>query len=216
VEPAGIALALRYYRDQGPVRIGVIGLGTGTLASYARPGDAVRYYEINPAVTRLAETSFTFLRDARERGATIEVAPGDGRLSLAGELARSAACFDLLVLDAFSSDAIPAHLLTREAFEIYQARLCPQGAIVVHVTNGYLQLAPVVWGAAKSLDMQSLRIISPSDPTRSAAAAEWMIVTRNRDLIRQLRPQADPRWNQQPPTLPQWTDQRHNLFEILK
>ena len=130
-----------------PLRVGVVGLGVGTLATYVYlPWHTIRFYEINPEVPRLAESHFTYLSEARGRGATVEIVLGDGRLSLERELKQGSQGYDLLVLDAFSSDSIPMHLLTKEAFDIYLPHLAPQGALAVHVSNRNLELAPVVSG----------------------------------------------------------------------
>ena len=116
-------------RDEAPLRVGVVGLGAGTLATYLYlPGHSIRFYEINPEVLRLAESRFTYLADARQRGVTVEIAFGDARLSLERELKQGSQDFDVLVLDAFSSDSIPIHLLTREAFGICLPHLAPGGA----------------------------------------------------------------------------------------
>ena len=136
-EKSGVGLAMRALPAAGR-RIGVVGLGAGTLASYGRPGDSFRFYEINPEVERLARSRFTYLSNCL---GNVEVVLGDARLSLEQEPGQQ---FDLLVLDAFSSDAIPVHLLTREAFAVYERHLETNGIIAVHVSNVSLNLAPVV------------------------------------------------------------------------
>ena len=129
---SGVGQTLEYYlresaRRQHPLRVGVVGLGVGTLAAYVHlPSHTMRFYEINPDVSRLADTYFTYLVDAREGGAQVDVVLGDARLSLQRELEQASQAFDVLVLDAFSSDSIPMHLLTREAFDIYLRHLAPQ------------------------------------------------------------------------------------------
>ena len=138
-------------------KVGIIGLGVGTLAAYGRPGDRFRFYEINPAVIGIASSYFRFLKESR---AAIEVVPGDGRLALGRE---PAASFDVLILDAFSGDAIPVHLLTKEAFQEYFRRLRPDGVVAVHLTNKYLDLASVVEGAAGSLQKEWLPVHSAAD-----------------------------------------------------
>ena len=143
---AGLAIRRHPKRLAGrPMRVGVIGLGVGTLAAWSRPGDVFRFYEIDPEVARLSEGSrpvFTYLRDARGE---VSVSLGDGRLVLEREAPQA---FDVLVVDAFSSDAIPTHLLTREAFGVYLRHLAEGGVLAVHVTNRYVDLKPVVRGAA--------------------------------------------------------------------
>ena len=122
------------------IRVGVIGLGTGTISAYGRPGDYYRFYEINPLVLRLAHTEFTFLRDCK---AKVDVAMGDARLSLEREAPEN---FDVLAVDAFSSDSIPVHLLTREAMQLFFRHLKPDGILAVHISNRYLDLQPVLEG----------------------------------------------------------------------
>ena len=146
-------------RSGNPLRVGVVGLGVGTLAAYVDLArQTIRFYEINPEVLRLAETYFTYLADARERGATVEVVLGDARLSLERELKQAPQDFDLLVLDAFSGDSIPIHLLTQEAFDIYLRHLAPEGALAVHVSNRHLDLAPVVYGLAEHFELDAVRL----------------------------------------------------------
>ena len=168
-ESSGVGRAIRYLQKAGPVHIGAIGLGTGTLATYVRPGDSLVFYEINPAVVRMAEQYFTYLSDcrARRRGA----GAGDGRcarLSLENDLVAGPAKqaeaagkppqpFDLLVVDAFSGDAIPTHLLTREALVTYCRHLAPRGVVAFHVSNNYLRLGPVVRRLGEDCGMRATR-----------------------------------------------------------
>jgi SAM-dependent methyltransferase len=152
-DESGVGFALRA-KDSPlprPRRVGAIGLGGGTVAAYAQRGDVYRFYEISPEVERIAKTNFTYLSDAADRGATVDVVLGDGRLSMAAERDDDATRYDCLVLDAFSGDAIPTHLLTTEAFEMYKRRLSPHGVICVHVSNRYLDLEAVVATAARQL-----------------------------------------------------------------
>ena len=146
--PAGIAFRFLVDGWHGPRRIGAVGLGTGAIASYARPDQDWTFYELDPAVERLARDDryFTFLRDSRAR--SLNVVIGDARLRLAAEPDGS---FDLLVLDAFSSDAIPIHLLTAEAFALYERKLAPDGVILLHLSNRYLDLPPVVAAVAQTM-----------------------------------------------------------------
>ena len=138
--------------SRGRCGSGAIGLGAGTIAAYAQPGDTFRFYEINPEVLRLARQRFTYLADCRGQ---CDVVLGDARLSLEAEPPQG---FRLLVIDAFSGDAIPTHLLTREAFDVYRRHLAPDGVIAVHVSNNYLRLAPVVRRLAEHCGMQATRI----------------------------------------------------------
>src|SRR5262249_23678636 len=147
-ERSGIGLALLHHprRAAGSLRVGVVGLGTGTIAAYGQAGDTYRFYDINPAVVALSEgpqRMFTYLRDGPAR---VEIVLGDARLSLERERKRSGAQgFDVLAIDAFTSDSIPVHLLTKEAFELYLSHLArPDGILAIHISNRQLDLAPVV------------------------------------------------------------------------
>jgi len=182
---------------EGPRRIGAIGLGTGTLASYARPGDEVRFYEINPADIALARDQFRFLADC---AGTVEIVPGDGRLSLTRDATRR---FDLLAVDAFSGDAIPLHLLTAEAFRLYLDRLQPSGILALHITNRYLDLAPEVLALAAHAGLDAHAVHTPPDPGDDVYDATW-VIARHADRL---------------PAVPRtrvWTDDFSNLFETLK
>ncbi len=149
--------------------MGVVGLGIGTLAGFARPRDSFTFYEINPAVRRMAEQYFYYLSDARDRGAEIGIAMGDARLRLDQPLPSQN--FDLLVLDAFSGDSVPVHLLTREAMQIYRRHLAPDGAIAIHVTNSYLYLFPVARALAEEAGLGWRRVYATEDKKNSARGA---------------------------------------------
>jgi spermidine synthase len=188
-------------------RIAIIGLGAGTLAAYGRRGDLFRFYEINPAVIQAAAMDFSFLVDSE---AATDVVNGDGRLRLEQETPHS---FDLIVLDAFSDDAIPVHLLTCEAFQLYFARLrlgCP---LAIHLTNRYLDLNPVVDSLAEVLQKGVVRIHSPGDPEQQTLAADWAVVSDWNATTEKLRPLADfaPR-----KLGPLWTDEYSNVFQVWR
>lgn len=184
-------------------RIGVVGLGIGTLARFAQPGDVYRFYEIDPNVIDLAQKHFTFLSDSAGR---VELVEGDARLSLERE---SPQRFDVLVVDAFSSDSIPVHLLTREAFSIYRKHLRRDGVLAVHVSNRYLDLVPIALGSAQAtaltarvvrveadfekLISPSTWVLSASDPSRLTFGSEETSVKRRL-----------------------WTDARSSLFDVLR
>jgi SAM-dependent methyltransferase len=201
---AGLVLQSRLPSQQ---RAGVIGLGVGTLAAYGRAGDYFRFYEINPAVIRIASGHFRFLKESEAR---TEIVAGDGRLALEREPEQNV---DVLVLDAFSGDAIPVHLLTQQAFEIYFRHLRPGGIIAVHVTNKYLDLASVVQNIAASLRKQALFIHSAADRQRAIYEADWILVAENREALRNFEAFSRPLT---PRSLQPWTDEYSNLFQILK
>ena len=207
---SGAALALREAVARGPRKIGVIGLGAGTLAAYGLPGDVFRFYEINPLVPRLAASEFSFLKDSQ---ASIEIAMGDARLSLEREPPEG---FDVLAVDAFSSDAIPVHLLTKEAFELYLRHLKEGGVLAVHVSNRYVALEPVVRLAAEVLGLAAMSVRNDDDDARSIASSDWVLVTRRRDFFKDplLSPAAQTLEGR--PGLRLWTDDYSNLYQILK
>jgi hypothetical protein len=195
------------------LRVGVVGLGVGTLAAYARPGDVYRFYEINPAIADFAERYFTYLEDARGRGATCEVVMGDARLSLQEELPQD---YDLLVLDAFSGDSIPIHLLTREAFEVYLRHLAPGGVLAVQITNRSLCLAPVVRKLAEHFGMDTVRIYTAGEEGGTPYRSDWMLLlSESADFFCSV-PSCPPPGVDDDFDVPLWTDQFNNLFQILK
>ncbi len=171
----GLGLAIRGMHE-GPRKIGVIGLGAGTTAAYGRAGDEMRFYELDPLVIRVARNEFTFLSDSP---AKVETIAGDGRLTLERE---SGQRFDLLALDAFSGDAIPVHLLSREAFELYFERLAPKGILAVHVSNSFLDLAPVVGRAAQALGKVARVIEVSEDKSQNRAQSVWVLLREAEEL----------------------------------
>ena len=152
----------------------------------------------------------------RSRGAKIEVVLGDARLSLEREWKQAPQAFDLLVLDAFSGDSIPIHLLTQEAFEIYLRSLTAEGALALHVSNRHLDLAPVVYGLAEHFEFTAVRVMTP-ESQQGGWPADWIVVSRNQKLLERLRADEGNSTPAAPaPPLPVWTDQRHNLLEVLR
>lgn len=210
-ETSGIGLVLRHFPRQQGQRIGLVGLGTGSLAVYAKAGDYLRIYEINPAVKQLAATAFSYLK---ESPAKIEVAMGDARLSMEREAPRQ---FDVLALDAFSSDAIPAHLLTREAFAVYQRHLKPDGVIAVHISNRHLNLEPVVKKLAEHFKYRTAVIDFTEDSENWwLYSCTWVLVTNNQKLLKDSSIAGatnPPKTNQAPVRL--WTDDYSALFQVL-
>ena len=206
---SGVGLALRTSGAKGPLRVGVIGLGAGTLAAYGRAGDNYTFYEINPLVVRVANQQFTFLQDSP---AQIHIELGDARLSLERELPQN---FDVLAVDAFSGDSIPVHLLTREAFALYFRNLKPDGVLCVHISNRYLNLQPVLEAAAASFGKQSMLIFNDKDDPAGVSVASWMNVGGPIDLA-----EANSGTSGKTPAKPLarylWTDDYSSLFRILK
>lgn len=208
-EESGVGRAIGFFKDLGPVRVGIIGLGVGTLATYARGEDVYRFYELNPQVETLARKYFTYLDHC---GSGCEVIQGDGRLSLEAEPAQD---YTILVLDAFSSDAIPAHLLTIEAFALYLSHLREGGVIAVHITNRYLDLTPVVRAAGAHYGLKCEKISSNDDDSRLVFGSDWMLLTRNEDFLRAIARFSVPMQGDISMDVP-WTDRYSNLFRILK
>ena len=194
-------------------RIGLVGLGVGTLAAYAREGDTLRVYEINPAIRDLARERFSYIEECPTK---VDVVMGDARLSMDRELAAGTPqSFDLLALDAFSSDAIPVHLLTREAFEIYLGHLAPEGILAVHISNRYLDLAPVVERLA---DHFQLAVVSVSDSGGDewwVYSSTWMLLSRDGAVLQRdaIVEAADPCGKGS--GCPLWTDDFASVWSIL-
>jgi len=196
------------------LKVGVIGLGVGTLATYARPGDNFRMYEINPEVETLAREYFTFLEDA---AAPVDVILGDGRISLERELKENGPQgFDVLVVDAFSGDSIPVHLLTREAFELYWQHLKADGVLAVHITNMYINLRPVVKELAGRFNKIPYYVSAQGKERNGEQYSEWMLLTSNPDFMNSgLRR----RFSKLPDRDPEnilWTDDYSSIFPLLK
>jgi hypothetical protein len=214
--PSGIGRAMAALdRLYGPTaRVGIVGLGTGTLACYAQPAQRWRFYEIDPAVVRIARDTgqFTYLKDCLPRP---DIRIGDARISLEADRPAS---LDLLALDAFSSDAIPMHLMTREAFADYAHVLQPRGLLLVHVSNRFLDLEPVVAAAAQAGGWQAAKLYyQPAQRTPFASASQWIALSRDPATIRTLAA-AEPRWV---PLVPRagfeaWTDDYSTILPLLK
>jgi hypothetical protein len=226
--PERRAEALTYYHATGPFgqawralpgaaggrAIGVIGLGVGTLATYATPAQRWTFFEIDPAIERIARdrSYFTFMDACGDR---CRVVIGDARLSLGRVAPRS---YDLLVLDAFSSDAIPIHLMTREALELYLSRLGDGGALLLHVSNRHLSLAPVVARLAESeglIALQQVEVVGPTAPP-GKSSSHWIAMARTRADLGALA--ADDRWRPLAASdgTPLWTDDFSNILSVLR
>jgi spermidine synthase len=219
--------ALTYYHETGPFGqawkalpgaaqmkdIAVVGLGAGTLASYARADQRWTFFEIDPAVERIARTRgyFSFMEEC---GAPCRVVIGDARVSLGRAAEHS---YDLLVLDAFSSDSIPMHLMTREAFGLYVSRLTPSGVLALHISNRHLRLAPVVARLGESqglVALEQIDRIQPGSP-EGKEASQWVVMARTPADLGVLA--TDHRWSRLVPTrrTPLWTDDFSNILSVL-
>jgi hypothetical protein len=209
-EDSGVGIALRSCCEGRPKRIGVIGLGVGTLAAYGQPGDSVTFYEINPLVEPIAQNLFTYLR---ESAAQVFVVSGDGRLALQHAPPQR---FDVLVVDAFTGDAIPLHLLTREAMEVYLRQLAPGAVIAFHVSNSYVDLAPEIARVADSEGLQAQVVESFAVPAEGAYRATWVLVSANPGFfnIPAVRAAAAPISAR--PDLRVWTDGYSSLLPVMR
>jgi SAM-dependent methyltransferase len=210
-ETSGIAAAIES-RGQKPLRVGVIGLGTGTIAAYGRKGDVYRFYDIDPRVMDIARNEFTYLADSR---AEIELALGDARLTLEREAPQN---FDVLAVDAFSSDAIPVHLITKEALGVYLRHVRPDGIVAFHVSNRFLDLIPVVARLAKEQGAHAVLVSDdPDDDDSVRSRSDWVLVSRDAAALKRpaivdagAQPAEDrPEWRT-------WTDDYSNLVQILR
>jgi MFS family permease len=192
-----------------PLRVGIVGLGAGTLASYGTPGDLYRFYDINPAVMRIAREDFSYLDQSEAR---IETRLGDARLTLERE---PPADLDILAIDAFSSDAIPVHLITSEALALYAKNIKPTGVIAFHVTNRFLDLVPVVAALADAHGMDAVYIHDEGEDVL-ASRSDWVLVSNNRALLAkpQIAGAATP--IDRRPDWRLWTDDFNNLFQVLR
>jgi hypothetical protein len=222
---SGVARAVDYYSRVLPdeqMRIGVVGLGAGSMAAYADNNDLVTFYEIDVNVRRITDSGrwFTYLADARRRGADVDIRIGDARLTLERELELALPQkYHILVLDAFSGDSVPVHLLTVEAFDVYLKHLSQatdprgDGAILVHISNRYLDLLPVALGIAKHFNLHAVQIINEDDDKQRIYRSDWVILTRNNELAKELKNFETPPKSDRTIL---WTDTHSSLFDILK
>jgi SAM-dependent methyltransferase len=207
---SGVGLAIRSRGSSNPLRVGIIGLGAGILAAYGRTGDVYRFYEINPLVVKIANTDFTYLRDSR---AGVEVILGDARLSLEREAAQD---YDIFIVDAFSGDAIPIHLLTREALQLYLRHLKKDGILALHISNRYIDLTPVIQRLAEKAGMETIAVNTAENPETGAATAEWVLLSAAGETLE--RPPIRGAGKSLPltPIVRIWTDDYSSLFRLLK
>jgi SAM-dependent methyltransferase len=205
---SGIGRALQTLTSDNR-RIGVVGLGVGTLATYGQPGDHFRFYEINPDVIDFAQKYFSFLSDSQ---ATNEIVLGDARLQLEREEPQQ---FDLLVLDAFSGDAIPVHLLTKEAVQIYRRHLKPDGKIAIHISNLYFDLKPIILGLAESQQLHCSFVAGGIRESLNAYESTWALLSADQEWLG-LIDEAGSSQKPKAAKLILWTDDKNNLFEVLK
>jgi spermidine synthase len=210
--PLGSLFAARSWHP-GPWRVGAIGLGAGASATYARPGESWTFFEIDPLVADIAENEryFRFVSSAK---APQQIMLGDARLSIASEPPRS---YDVLLVDAFSSDAIPVHLITREALALYRSKLAPDGMIAWHISNKYLDLRPVLAALARDARMHALIDVDVMVGANAGGRLPsiWVAITARDSTAAAIA--KDPKW--QPLRVRRerlWTDDFSNLLSVLK
>ncbi len=206
---SGIGLAMKYL-PQRPRRVGIIGLGVGSLLAYARPGDYYRIYEINPLVENVARKEFSFISDCIGK---VDILIGDGRLLLEQENNQQ---YDLLAVDAFSGDSIPVHLLTVEALQLYFRHLKPGGILAFHISNLHLDLAPIVEQLRSTLGKQAVLISTEGDDDKEIYDSDWVLMTSDRSLMKipEIKKAASELEAQK--GLRVWTDDYSNLIQIMK
>lgn len=220
-EASGIGVALKHHPTKlagRPLRVGLVGLGTGTLASYLERGDYGRFYEINPQVLDIATDHFTYLADARAAGAQVEVSLGDARIVLERQLeAGEAQRFDVLAVDAFSSDSIPIHLLTREALALYRQHMAPGGVIAIHISNRFLDLGAVVRAIAADQGLAANAVTNNDDGAIGVNRSEWVLITDNATFLESavVREAIDP-WPEDARAPVLWTDDYSALLAVLR
>ncbi len=209
---SGVALAFHLLPKESR-RVGVIGLGVGTLAAFGRAGDLIRFYEIDPMVISMAREYFRFLRSSK---AQTEVVLGDARLALQQEARAGGMDYELLVVDAFSSDAIPVHLLTREAFALYWQHLRGDGVLAVNVSNSFLDLAPLVCALGRESGKTCRHVLVEASAGAPSGSA-WLLLSSGRAFIEDAAllaaQHALPSENWSGTV---WTDERSNLYQLLK
>ena len=208
-ENSGIGLTLNNCCAGRARNIGIVGLGAGTLAAYGKPGDSIRFYEINPAVLPIAQNLFTYLRDSKARLTFVE---GDARASLTAEPPQH---FDVLVVDAFSGDAIPLHLLTVEALAVYRRHLAPGGILAFHVSNQYVNLEPEIAQLAASAGLEARSISSPEDTQSGEFRATWVLVTCNTTFLEQAAIADHAETIRPVPNLHAWSDNYSSLLPLV-
>ncbi len=210
---SGVGIVVNALRPNAPRRIGMVGLGAGTLAAYGKPGDTIRFYEIDPLIAGIAKSEFYYLKQS---SAKIEIALGDARLSLEREPPQR---FDLLAVDAFSGDAIPVHLLSVEAIDLYLHHLKPDGVLMFHVTNRYLDLGPVVARIAQDRQLHVALIShepSTEDDALQYASSDWVLISRDERIFRNAKVAAAAKPLAAREDTPLWTDDFNNLLRVLR
>ncbi len=205
---AGLALTKSRMPVHPNLKFGVVGLGVGTLANYGKKGDTLRFYEINPRVVEIAREQFTYLKNAK---ANIEIVMGDARLSMEREPPQG---YDVLAVDAFSSDSIPIHLLTKEAVALMLRHLGPRGILAIHISNKHLNLDPVVHRIGQELGWTVLTVENEENQAMNVFSSDWVLVTKWQEFVNDPEVQRASIWKKRTDVL--WTDDYSNLLRVLK
>lgn len=207
---SGVGLTLTSFQREHGRRIGVVGLGIGTLLTYGKANDYFRIYDIDPAVVEVAQTHFTYLKDT---AAHYDIVVADARLALEREAPQK---FDILVLDAFSGDAIPMHLLTEQALQVYLRHLRPDGVLAIHISNTYLDLRPLVSGMAQRAGYQYLLVQSQASEQLGRFRSDWAVLSKNQSFLQGAAFASASHTGATPTEVIIWTDDFSNMFRLLK
>ena len=211
---SGVGRAIEAKQDDGPVRLGFVGLGVGTLSAYGRAGDIVRFYELDPDVLALAKSQFSYLNSSP---AAIEYVIGDARLSMERELAAgSPQGYDVLAIDAFASDSIPVHLITYEAIQLFFRHLNPGGILAVHISNRFLDLKPVLANISQAASLTARLVTDSPSEDSSASVTDWVLIARTPEAFASERLAEVVEAIEPNPHFSLWTDQFNNLIDVLK
>ena len=212
-QDSGIATSLSYLQHKDTLNIGVIGLGAGVLASYTRPNDKFSFYELNPAVYDMARNYFTYLDDAKGE---IEIIIKDGRIALNRRKNNQDSLFDALIIDAFSSDVIPAHLLTQEAFELYWKNLKKDGLLIIHISNNHIDLMPVLHAHNKQFDKGLIQFKKRGQQSADFGS-DWVVLTNDKAFLTTFNSYNKGIKSENISTPPlTWTDQHYSLLPLIK
>ncbi len=212
-EDSGVAISLDYLKQKESLDIGIIGLGAGVLASYSEPDDRMSFYELNPGVYTMASQYFSYLKEAR---GSINVTIADGRLALKNRVKNADSSFNALVIDAFSSDVIPAHLLTQEAFELYWQSLNENGLLIIHISNNHIDLMPVLQAHSQYFN-KTLVTFKKTGQQHLSFGSDWVVLTSDNEFVRSTAAKSTP-------LMPQtsdnetitWTDEHYSLLALIK
>lgn len=212
-EDSGVSTAINYLKHKDKLNIGVIGLGAGVLASYTRPNDSISFYELNPAVYDMASKYFTYLDNAKGE---IEVIINDGRIALENRIENDDLLFDALIIDAFSSDVIPAHLLTQEAFELYWKNVKKNGLLILHISNNHIDLMPILQAHSQQFETGLIKLKTVGQK-RVSFGSDWVVLTSDLSFLTSFdsyNSQVKPKNFSN--SLIKWTDQHYSLLSLIK